>query len=130
MGKLRSYKDSFLEVLWIARNTLSTFWYWFPIIYMAYVLLQLWLMVYVSPLTLAILPVVLIIYGIRLENKRIEARYGLKKTKRLRGTTGLGAGPEHVGEFEWKVDRALDQYEKLLRKEKKEVEAEKGQDTD
>jgi hypothetical protein len=129
MGKLRDYKDSFLEVLWIARSTVSTFWYWFPIIYMAYVLLQLWLMVFVSPLTLAILPVVLIIYGIRLENKRIEARYGLKKTKRLSGAHGLGAGPEPVGEFEWKIDSALDEYEKLLRKKNKDAETEKGRDS-
>jgi len=120
MGKLGGFRDSFLEVLWIAKNTLSTFWFWFPIIYMAYVLLQLWMMFYVHPLTLAIVPVILIIYGIRLEDKRVRARYGLAKAKRLSPARELGAQPEPYGKFEWKVEQAVEQYEEMLKKEKEE----------
>jgi hypothetical protein len=118
MGKIRDWLESGGEVLWIAKNTLSTFWFWFPIIYMGYVLLQLWMMVYIHPLTLAIVPVALIIYGIQLENKRVNLRYGLDKGKRLSANRTLGTPPEQIGEFEWKVEQAVDQYEKLLKDEK------------
>lgn len=114
MGKFRDFTDSCNEVLWIAKNTVNTFWFWFPIIYMAYILLQLWLMVFVSPLTLAIVPVVLIVYGVRLENRRTKQRYGLDKVRRLSANQLLGASPEPVGEFEWKVEKAVEQYEHLL----------------
>jgi len=122
LGKFSDFADSFHEVLWIAKNTLSTFWFWVPIIYMGYVLLQLWLMFFVSPLTLAIVPIVLIVYGVRLENKRTKARYGLGKRKRLSTTLTVGAQPEPMSEFEWKVEEAVEQYEKLLKEEKKEPE--------
>ena len=122
MGKFRDFTDSCSEVLWIAKNTLNTFWFWFPIIYMAYVLLQLWMMVYIHPLTLAFIPIILIIYGIRLENKRIKLRYGLEKGKRLSASRTLGTPPEPIGEFEWKVEKAVEQYEHLLNDENKDDE--------
>ena len=117
MGKFRDFTDSCNEVFWIAKNTVSTFWFWFPIIYMGYVFLQLWMMVFISPLTLAIVPIVLIIYGVRLENRRTKLRYSLDKTKRLSATQVLGANPEPIGEFEWKVEKAVEQYERLLKDE-------------
>jgi hypothetical protein len=120
MGKIGDYKNSFLEVVWIARNTLSTFWFWFPIIYMAYVIFQLWLVFYVSPLTLAILPITLIIYGVRLEEKRVKSMYGLNKTKRLETLHTMGAAPEAFGDADWKVEKAVEQYEKLLKEHKRE----------
>jgi len=118
MGKPNNFWDSFQEVLWIAKSTITTFWFWLPIIYMTYVFVQLWLMFFVHPLTLAILPIVLIIYGIHMENKRINARYGLGKVKRISGTHGLGASPEPLKKTEWKVEQAVDRYRKLLRSRK------------
>lgn len=118
MNKLRSYKDSFFEVLWIAKNTLSTFWFWFPIVYMGYVFLQLWMMVFISPLTLALLPAILIIYGLRQEDKRTRSRWGLSRPKRLSGTHGQGEAPEPMGKFEWEVERSVEQYERLLKEGK------------
>lgn len=120
MGKLRDYKNSFVEVVWIARSTLSTFWFWFPIIYMAYVFVQLWLMFYVHPITLAILPVTLIIYGVHLEEKRVKLRYGLSKTKRLSTLRSMGAEPEPLKQADWEVEQSVEQYEKMLRDQKKE----------
>lgn len=124
MGKLSEWKESFLEVLWIMKNTLGTFWFWVPIAYFAFVLLQLWMMFYIHPLTLAIVPIILIIYGIRLENKRTRLRYGLDKPKRLSATRGIGANAEPMSDFEWKVSQAVDQYERMLREEKEEEEEE------
>lgn len=120
MGKLRDFKDSCNEILWITKNTLSTFWFWFPIIYMGYVLLQLWMMVFISPLTLAIVPVALILYGVRLESQRTKRRYSLDKTKRLSSSRALGGSPEPIGEFEWKVEKAVEQYERLMKRDNNE----------
>ncbi len=120
MGKFRDFTDSCNEVLWITKNTLKTFWFWFPIIYMVYVLLQLWMMVFISPLTLAIVPVALILYGVRLQNQRTKLRYSLDKTKRLSPSRALGESPEPIGEFEWKVEKAVEQYERLLKDDDKE----------
>ena len=118
MGKLGDFVESLFEVLWIAKNTLTTFWFWVPIIYMAYVLLQLWAMFYIHPLTLAILPVALIIYGVRLENKRFKLRFGLGKSRKMTAGRGLGGALESINEFEWKVEQAVEEYEQLLKEEK------------
>ncbi len=122
MGRHSGFKKSFLEILWITKNTLGTFWFWVPIIYFAYVLLQLWMMFYVHPFTLAIVPIILIIYGIRLEDKRTRARYGLKKGKRLPKTHGVAGVPEPVEQYEWEVERAVEQYESLLKNRENEEE--------
>jgi hypothetical protein len=119
LGKIEDYKNSFVEVMWIAKNTLSTFWFWFPIAYMAYVIVQLWLMFYVHPLTLAILPVTLIIYGIRLEEKRVKLRYGLG-AKRLKAVNAMGAPPEPVELKQWEVEQSVEQYKEMLKGHKKE----------
>jgi len=112
------FKNTFLEVLWIARNTLNTFWFWLPIIFMGYVFFQLWLMFYVHPLALAILPIILIIYGIQNEEKRIRAKYGLTKMKYLSATHGFGAKPEPIKKREWEVEQAVKRYKKLLKDKK------------
>jgi hypothetical protein len=115
MGRFKGFTDSVREVLWITRSTVSTFWFWLPMIYFVYIIVQLWLVFYVHPLTLAIVPVAMVVYGVRMEEKRIRIRYGLHKTKRLSGTQGIGASPEPVKEAEWKIQQAVDQYTKLLR---------------
>lgn len=115
MGRFKGFTDSVREVLWITRHTVSTVWFWLPIIYFVYILVQLWLVFYVHPLTLAILPVAMIVYGVRMDEKRIKLRYGLQKVKRLSGTHGIGAQPEPVKESDWKIEQAVAQYTKLLK---------------
>jgi hypothetical protein len=119
LGKIEDYKNGFVEVLWIAKNTLSTFWFWFPIVYMLYVFVQLWLMFYVSPLTLVILPITVIIYGIRLEEKRTKLRYGLGN-KRLKAVNAMGTPPEPVEQKQWEVERSVEQYKEMLKGHKRE----------
>jgi len=126
MGMLADFKNTVVEVVWIARNTLSTFWFWLPIIYFAYILVQLWLMFFVHWLTLAILPVTLIIYGVRREEKRVKLRYGLDK-KRFKAGNAMGSPPEPVDQETWQVERAVEQYEELLKGQKKEQQDEPKQ---
>lgn len=118
MGLLGNFKDSFREVLWITKNVLTTFWFWLPILYMLYVLLQFWMVFYIHPLTLLILPVILVVYGILLEDKRIRAKYGLTKTKRLSASYVLGENPEPMRKTEWEVERTVEQYRRLLKDDK------------
>jgi len=119
MGRSNDFWDSFREVLWIAKSTVTTFWFWAPIFFMAYVIFQMWLMFFVHPFTLAILPIALGIYGIRNEEKRIKARYRLGQAKRMFGTHGIGANPEPMKKSEWEVERTVEQYENLLKTKKK-----------
>jgi type VI protein secretion system component VasK len=120
MGRVKDFKESFLEVLWITKACLTTFWYWLPISFMAYILVQLWMIFFVHPLTILILPGVMILYGTLLEEKRTRLRYGLGKRKQYQASHGLGATPEPMEENEWKVEQAVDQYKRLLREPKRE----------
>ena len=109
MGRFSDFKTSFLEVLWITKTCLTTFWYWLPISLMAYMIF------FIHPLTLAILPAVMIIYGTILNEKRVKLRYGLDKPRKFQVSHGLGATPEPIAEGEWKVEKAVDQYRRLLK---------------
>ena len=120
MVPLKKRKDWLLEIAWLVRGCLTSFWFWLPILFMGYVLFQLWMMIFIHPLTLLILPVIMIVYGLRNEEKRIEARYGLARARRLKWSHGLGADPEVAPEDEWKVEQLVKEYEDLL-KEKDET---------
>jgi hypothetical protein len=122
MGSFRETKDSFLEILWLIKGCLTSFWYWLPILIMVYMLVQLWMMIFIHPLTLLILPVILTVYGLRMEEKRIRARYGLA-SRRVKWSHGIGGGPERVTESELEIERLVEEYEHLLEEdEKKEKE--------
>jgi len=119
MEENRNFKESLSEVLLIVKCCLTSFWYWLPILFMSYCLLQLWMMFYIHPLTALVLPVLLCIYGIWQEEKRFKARYGIVKTKRLAASHGLGQGPDLMKGFEWEVERFVDEYERLLKEDNK-----------
>jgi len=117
MTKIKEFKESFLEILWIVKGCLTTFWFWLPVLFYTYVFLQFWLFFYIHPLTLMILPAILFIYGLFLENKRIKSRYGLIKTKRLSVSHPIFAGPEPINRPD--VVELVEQYKDLLKNQKK-----------
>ena len=114
MGRFSDFKASFLEILWITKTCLTTFWFWLPISLMVYLLIQVWMVFFIHPFTLVILPAVMIVYGTILEEKRVRLRYGLDKPRRFQVSHGLGAPPEPMAGDEWKVEQAVDQYRRLL----------------
>lgn len=63
------------ELLDIAISTLTDFWFWLPIIFAMYSLFQLYLMFFVHPLSLGILPAVVIIFHYSLDRRRKEALF-------------------------------------------------------
>lgn len=118
MEKMREFKRSFLELLWIVKCCFTTFWFWLPVLFMGYALLQLVMVIYIHPLTVLIVPTILCIYTIMLEEKRFKLKYGIVKTKRISASHMVGSSPEPLGS-KWEVERAVEEYERLLKESKK-----------
>jgi hypothetical protein len=69
----------------------------------------------IHPLTLLIFPSILLIYLIVKEEKRTRIYYKLNGIRYLSASHPLGDGPE-VKPFRWEVEKALKDYEELLKK--------------
>ena len=118
MGRLQDFKESFLEVLLITEVCLTSFYFWLPVLLWAYLFFQLWMMFAIHPLTILILPAILAIYTIILEEKRFKAQHKLANTKCIMALHPIGAHPEPPS-FKWDVEATLKEYVKLLKKNKK-----------
>ena len=116
MNRLRATVDSLADLLFIAKTAVTTVWFWVPIAYALYFIVQLWLIFFVHPLTAFAAASVLGIYAVYLEGKRATARYSLKKATFLSVTHSFSEGPRPVDEQESGVERTVEEYEKLLRK--------------
>jgi hypothetical protein len=116
MNRLRATVDSLVELLFVAKTTVTTVWFWVPIAYALYFIAQLWLIFYVHPLTAFAAATILGVYALYLEEKRATARYSLKKTAFLSVTHSFSEGPKPVDEQESEVERTVEEYERLLRK--------------
>lgn len=118
LSGLRKFKGSVWDFLVIAKTCFTSIWYWIPVLFQAYMLFQFWLIFFVHPLTLLILPAVLVAYLLWREQKRSEIRYGLKKKL---SSYSIGTKVESRS----KVELALDEYEKTIKRKRKNKEAEK-----
>jgi len=58
------------------------------------------------------------VYGLRMEEKRIRARYGFG-SRSVKWSHGVGACPELAAKGEWEVERLVEEYERLLEDNKK-----------
>jgi len=85
---------------------------------------QLWVIFFVHPLTVFIVPVVLAIFVMVFEEERVKAQYGLDKIKLLRSSDPLGASPTWK-EVRWDVERAIREYRESLKKTEEEKTKEK-----
>lgn len=122
MTEAQTFKESLLEALLIVKACLTSFWFWLPTIFAGYMFLQLWMMFYIHPLTLAILPIILSIYLALEEDRRIRAQYDLDHAKQFSASDPLGARPHDLGGFRWNVEKAVDEYRRLLKNKRKKVE--------
>gem|GEM_PF-1527497 len=118
MASLKKLKEDTVEILIIVKACLTSIWFWVPVIYAIYFYMQIWLIFCVHPLTLLILPSILLTYLIIREEKNANRYYKLYKVKYLSASHPLGSGPE-VKSFKWDVEKVIKEYENILKKKVK-----------
>jgi len=62
--------EEILEILFIVKVCLTSIWFWVPILYAVYSIFQIWILVYIHPLTILILPTALIVYLLILDKRK------------------------------------------------------------
>lgn len=112
----KGFRESFLDVLWIVKSCLTTLWFWVPILFGVYVIVQLWMFFFLSPLSLFVVPAVICVYAVREEDKRTKAQYALPKTKLLGASHPIGAGPVSISNHD--VEQSVEEYLRILEKKK------------
>lgn len=110
--RLQGLKESIIETFFLVKMCFTCFWFWLPVLFAAYFFIQLWMIVFIHPLTLFILPAILSIYSILQEEERLELQYGFGKKQRLPASHPLGSGPQELKGFAWNVEKALEEYER------------------
>ena len=115
MKRLWEFKESFVEVLLITAACLTSFWFWLPTLFAAYMYFQLYVIFFVHPLTVLIVPIVLAIFAMVFEEERVKAQYGLDKIRLLRSSDPLGASPTWK-KVRWDVEKAVREYQESLKK--------------
>ena len=116
MKSLKATAESLVEAFSVAKTVVGTVWFWIPIGYALYFLLQLWLIFFVHPLTAFVAATLLGVYAVYLEGKRAALRYSLKGTMILSVTHSLAEGPRPLRS--WEVEQTVKEYEDLLSKKK------------
>jgi hypothetical protein len=89
-----SWKEQIKEIITVIITTLTNSWFWLPVLFSAGVYIDLWVMINIHPLAGAVLPVALITYAIRTEEKRIKLRYDIKDKRYIKPLHGFGQFPE------------------------------------
>jgi hypothetical protein len=120
LQRLQDLKQTIVELAVLTKMCLTTFWFWVPPLFATYMYLQLWMIFFIHPITLVILPTILLVYSVVQENKRTKAMYGLNVAKRKLAGDPLGERPHEFDGFRWEVEKALDNYEKTLQDKKEE----------
>ena len=114
--KLKNIKESIKETLHIIKVCFTTIWFWIPALLALYMILQLWIMFFIHTLALLIVPTILIIYLIIQEDKRLKAMYGLETAKKKKASDPMFSGPTEISGYQWDVEKAVENYQKTLKK--------------
>jgi hypothetical protein len=112
----QSFKESLLEIFYILKACVSSFWFWLPALFAVYLYLELYLLC-VSPLLVLIGPVITIVYVLIWEEKRVKAQYGINDVKVLSSLDPLFSKPRRATSVE--VEKLVDEYKKLIEKRSK-----------
>ncbi|MEM2352465.1 MAG: hypothetical protein QXT26_08675 [Thermoproteota archaeon] len=128
LQKLRNLKDLIKDAASIIKICLTTFWFWVPVLFALYMILQLWIMFFIHPLALLIVPTILVIYLIIQEDRRFRAMYGLDKAKKKRASDPLFTTPGEFYGYQWDLEKALENYEKTIKETRKQAPERKGED--
>jgi hypothetical protein len=112
--KGQSLKDSLLDALAIIKATLTTFWFWVPVLFAVFLYVELYLMI-INPLLFLVGPVIIILYALRWEEKRAKAQYGALDVRVMHNSNPIFATPQKISAKE-EIDELVEGYKKLLRK--------------
>jgi len=116
MGNLLTRaKDDAIETLMLVKTCFSSFWFWLPVLYGGYMVLQIWMIVMVHPLTILIVPGVISAYLIVDEKKRMKAQYAVKDGPPRRVLNPHSLVTTDRANSSWDVEKALEEYEKMLK---------------
>ncbi len=75
----------------------------------------------IHPLTVMVVPSILIVYAVLEERKRFKTRYGTSKDRLMNASSGVGSGPE-ARAAQWDAENAVIQYQKWMEENKEETE--------
>ena len=113
----QSMKEDLYEMLLLTKAILTSFWFWLPVIFAAYMYFQLYLMC-IHPLLLLIGPAVITIYALLWEEKRVKAKYGIKDVRVLRASEPMFSLPRPLTRKE-NIESLVEEYKALLEQAEK-----------
>jgi len=112
---LHMIKDEVLETFLLLKVCISSFWFWLPVLYGAYIIFQIWLLIMVHPLTILIVPGAISVYLIVQKDKRMKAQYAIDDEKPKRSLHPYSLMPTERANFSWDVEKTLEEYEKMMK---------------
>ena len=113
----QSFRESIYEALVLIKVCLTSVWFWLPPLFGLFIVFELYLLC-INPLLLLIAPSIMIAYGLVWEEKRTKAQYGLKELKVLKSSDPFFSTPRTVA-VDLDVDKAVEEYTRLLKKSPK-----------
>jgi len=120
----QSLKESILEMFFIVKVCLTSFWFWVPTLFALFSFFELY-MICINPWLLLIPPSIMIIAALAWEEKRVKAQYGITE-QILKSSDPLFSGPRRVA-TDIDVEKLVKEYEELLEKKTKQNKKAKKQ---
>ena len=115
MSAWSELKDSFLEIFYLMTAIFTTIWFWIPVLFSALLYFQLWMMFFIHPVTVLVVPIILVVYMVIDEERRVRAQYGLDQKKRKWGFHLFSLEQNEKG-FKWDQEKAIEQFEQIIKK--------------
>lgn len=116
-GKKQTFIESFTEILLLIRTCLTSFWFWLPILFSIYFFLQPIMFFYIHPLAIFVIPIIMSLYAIHSETKRVEERYDLEKSKKA--VIPSRSIVYHALNMEERIEKGVQEYKFLLEEQQK-----------
>ena len=122
---MKNLKSEIKEILWIVKNCFTTFWFWLPALFYVLLCFELYLIGCVNPLLALIIPTILVVYALSDEKRRMKLQYGLKSLKEEPYSLKVAG---YLRPFRWRVEKSVEEYEELLKKDKERETKEKKEE--
>jgi hypothetical protein len=106
-------RESFLEIIWIIKTSLTTFWFWVPVLVGIIPLFELWIIITFNPLAAFALPAVVAAGVLIIDDKRTRARYQMGD-KNNPVIHPVGTGSEFLAN--WDAQKKVKEYLEALDK--------------